>query len=191
MKKLVYVFLFGTLASCMQLQPFTRNERFIKQQVQKIKPNEGSISTQFSIYKGTLSSLEPDVDYVEINGYTGPEGKRVVIGYAVKSDFVAQGNAIVYKYKVDHITLNEGEINTLIQKLPELLAAIPKTKRVYEETVYSDYRINSDLVISVKLSGLYSTKNTTIDFWVKGERIAISVYQQQTIIDKLKLFMSR
>lgn len=191
MKKLVYLFLLGTLASCMQLQPFTRNERFIKKEVQKIKPKEGSISTQFSIYRGPLASTEPDASYVEINGYTGPEGKTVVIGYAIKSDVTAQGNAIIYKYSVDHVTLNVDEVKLLVQKLPELLAAMPKTKRLNEETVYSEYRINNDLLISVKLKGAYATQNTTIDFWAKGERIAITAYQQKNIIDKLQLFLSR
>ena len=191
MKKLLFLANLCVLTSCVPLIPFTRNERFIKQELQKINLNQGSVSTQFKIFSGSTSATEPDASYVEITGYSGEEGKHVVIGYALKSDIQAFGNGIVYKYRIDHISLTVDEAKLIIQKLPQLLAAIPQKPRLYEETVYSDFRISKDLVIGIQLRNASSKFYSTIDFWVKGERIAISSTYQKQIIEKLSLFLNK
>jgi|GEM_PF-2773136 hypothetical protein len=190
MKPIIPILFATFLSGCLQVRPLIRNEVFVKNEIEKIKLSEEKTSTQYLIYKGFTDYRVSDATFVEISGYTGKEGKYIIIGYANRTDVVGQGNVMVYKYAVDYIKLDVEQTKLLINKLPELITALKNKKKIFNEIVYSDYRISDELVISINVKNS-STINSTIDFWAKGVKISIPRSSQNNILDRLKVFLSR
>lgn len=180
MKKFTLLFITVISAGCMQSRYLT--EKYIKTNIENHKVGEFSSIKSFTIFKGT--SVD-GASYLELTGYKYGSTKGLVIGtdkyYTDRKKYKGDNTVVA---KIDYITLNTAQCNSILDNYSELQDKISNEKPRMSEEIYHDYTVSDDLFISYRRSS--SANSVYIDLWIKGEKFTITT---SSFVRKLNKFM--
>jgi hypothetical protein len=123
---------------------------------------------------------------IELTGYKYNGKKGLVIGadryYTIRYKY--SGNVVRVLDDIDYVHVSEEQCNGILAKISELETKIKAEKPVTDETVYWDYMVNDELILSFAKGNGASLSLTHI--WIKGEKYSVP---KTALVSKLKTFL--